>query len=78
MNKPLRLFVLAFLLASVALLPAGCTRSTDCQSENDNSSLVGNADPKTFTAGDSLIRELGEEPGNLNPVIATDVYEGHR
>ena len=52
------------------------SRSTDCQSENDNASLVGNADPKAFSAGDSLIRELGEEPATLNPVIATDVYEG--
>ena len=68
--------MLAFLLASAALLPAGCSRSTDCQDKNDNSSLTGNADPKTFSAGGSLIRELGEEPATLNPVIATDVYEG--
>ncbi|MYF47470.1 MAG: hypothetical protein F4214_00550 [Candidatus Dadabacteria bacterium] len=73
MNQLLRFFVLAFLVVSSGFLLAACSRSTDCQNENDNASLVGNADPKAFSAGDSLIRELGEEPATLNPVIAPDV-----
>ena len=76
MKKILRLFVLAFLIASAGFLLAGCSRNTDCQDKNDNAALAGNADPGTFSAGGSLIRELGEEPATLNPVIATDVYEG--
>ena len=76
MEKFLRLFALALLVASVGFFSTGCSRSTDCQDKNDNASLVGNADPKAFSAGGSLIRELGEEPATLNPVIATDVYEG--
>ena len=76
MSKFLRLFVFALLVASAGFFSAGCSRSTDCQDKNDNSSLVGNADPNSFSAGGSLIRELGEEPATLNPVIATDVYEG--
>ena len=76
MKKILGFFLLAFLLASAGFLLAGCSRNTDCQDKNDNAALAGNADPKTFSAGGSLIRELGEEPATLNPVIATDVYEG--
>jgi len=76
MNKLLSSFVLVFLVASMGLLPSGCTRTADCQDKNDNALLKANVKQKPFSTGGSLITELGEEPATLNPVIATDVYEG--
>ena len=48
MNKFLRLFVFALLVASAGFFSAGCSRSTDCQNKNDNASLVGNAGPEAL------------------------------
>ncbi len=48
-----------------------------CRAENDNSFLLKRSTNKEkFVVGGTLIRELGSEPATLNPVIATDVYEG--
>ncbi len=71
-----RFFLLAFLVSFIGFVLTGCARDpANCQDENDNALLVGSSTGEVFEQGGVLIRTLGAEPANLNPITATDVYE---
>lgn len=75
MKKFPRLFAPGLLVLCVALALAGCT-DAQCQGGNDNASFSVPGGRDASASGGTLIRELGAEPATLNPVTATDVYEG--
>lgn len=75
MKKFPRLFASGLLVLCAALAPAGCAEA-QCQDKDDNASFSAPGKPDGSALGGTLIRELGAEPATLNPVTATDVYEG--
>lgn len=75
MKKFPRLFASGLAVSFSLLALAGCAAS-QCQDRNDNASFSGPPEAGASEAGGTLVREIGAEPATLNPVTATDVYEG--
>ena len=75
MKKFLRLLASGLAVPCAVLALAGCA-AAQCQDRNDNASFSDPPEAAAAGAGGTLIREIGAEPATLNPVTATDVYEG--
>lgn len=75
MKKFPRLFASGLAVSLFCLALAGCA-ATRCEDRNDNASFSDSAQAPASEAGGTLVREIGAEPATLNPVTATDAYEG--
>ena len=75
MKKFPRLFASGLAVSFSLFALAGCA-AEKCQDRNDNASFSDPVEAPASEAGGTLIREIGAEPATLNPVTATDVYEG--
>lgn len=75
MKKLSRPLAAGYVLLATIFVLAGCA-NVECHDRDDNASFTGAGENEVFVTGGTLIREIGQEPQTLNPVIATDVYEG--
>ena len=73
-NVPIRQMVLLMMLIALpALLIQGCSKKEDTPPGVSNQSTPDSGTP---VIGDWLVRRLNAEPATLNPITASDAYEG--